>query len=374
MKKHNLTALIAAMSLSAALSSTAFAADGLSGSPTADLFSATSATAAVSDGYYEISLNQDSSKGLNIQFASKVIDEAHAVVDNLNEEPNEVFHIINRGNGLVSIHPKHAEDLCLNAQYGAHCTEGTRLQLHNYEAGDEASLWELSKNNDGYLFKNKACGLVIDLNAPNGNDDYCYSVGNFFQVWSDTGLAFNQRFNLVPVGSSGSSVSSDQTSAITDRLNSMISGAYGSGTYQAGTRYRGTYASEQCKGFAKQVHKLLFGYNIGSTKSKPNNDQLNISSGNTALVGRLTGLSGQSDSKVSELFSQARPGDFVQLRRSHGGSHSAIFLSSDGNSVTLYECNVDGNNGIRTKTYSCASFRSSNSAVSIYTAKDYRLH
>lgn len=64
----------------------------------------------------------------------------------------------------------------------------------------------------------------------------------------------------------------------------------------------------------------------------------------------------------------------IQLRRSHGGSHSMIYLSSNANGVTVYECNVDGRNGIQTKTYSWSSFRSSNAAVSVYTAKDYRLH
>ena len=51
-----------------------------------------------------------------------------------------------------------------------------------------------------------------------------------------------------------------------------------------------------------------------------------------------------------------------------------IFLSSDANGVTVYECNVDGRNGIQTATYSWKKFCSSNAAVSVYTAKDYRLH
>ena len=51
-----------------------------------------------------------------------------------------------------------------------------------------------------------------------------------------------------------------------------------------------------------------------------------------------------------------------------------IFLSSNSNGVTVYECNVDGKNGIRTATISWSQFRSSNTAVSIYTARDYRLH
>ena len=122
----------------------------------------------------------------------------------------------------------------------------------------------------------------------------------------------------------------------------------------------GAFANEQCKGFAKKVHMILFGYNIGSTKSKLSNYQISISSGNTALVG--------------SLFSKARAGDFIQVRHSHGGSHSMIFLSSDTNGVTVHECNVDNRNGIQIATYSHEQFCRTNAAVSVYTAKDYRLH
>lgn len=175
-------------------------------------------------------------------------------------------------------------------------------------------------------------------------------------------------------GTASQSTASSAEQQIYDRLKAMANGSYGNGVYKTGTRYTGAFANEQCKGFAKKVHMILFGYNIGSTKSKPNNYQISISSGNTSLVGSLTGLSSGSTGKVSNLFSKARAGDFIQVRRSHGGSHSMIFLSSDANGVTVYECNVDGRNGIQTATYSWKKFCTSNAAVSVYTAKDYRLH
>ena len=51
-----------------------------------------------------------------------------------------------------------------------------------------------------------------------------------------------------------------------------------------------------------------------------------------------------------------------------------IFLSSDSKGVTVYESNVDGNNGIQIATYGWDEFRSDNSKVSVYTALDYTLH
>ena len=161
---------------------------------------------------------------------------------------------------------------------------------------------------------------------------------------------------------------------ITARLADMQNGTFANGTYQVGTVYTGPYANEQCKGFAKSVYEKLFGYNIGSTRSKPYNFQIGISSSKTSLVGSIDGLSGAGNDSVRSLFDQARPGDFIQLRRDHGGSHSAIYLSSDANGVTVYECNVDEKNGIRTKTYSYSKFCEDNAAVSVYTPIEYYLH
>lgn len=193
------------------------------------------------------------------------------------------------------------------------------------------------------------------------------------QVNSTTGY-LSMQYLSTSIPSSGSSAQSSAEQQIYDRLKAMANGSYGNGVYKTGTRYTGAFANEQCKGFAKKVHMILFGYNIGSTKSKPNNYQISISSSNTSLVGSLTGLSSDSAGKVSSLFSKARAGDFIQVRRSHGGSHSMIFLSSDVNGVTVYECNVDNRNGIQVATYSYDKFCSSNSGVSVYTPRDFRLH
>lgn len=315
----------------------------------------------IADGNYQIGLYNDKTKGFNIGFASTQIDKASLIVDHLdNLEAHEIFTVINR-NGYVTIHPTHAPNLCLNSLLGASCRKGSNITLHNFEEGDMASYWLPIKNSDGSItLKNAASGYVIDLS---GND---YSIGNHFINYPITGNKSNQAFWFIPV--------SNPQSQILTRLNQMIDGSYGNGAYKAGTVYTGQYSSEQCKGFAKKVHMILFGYNIGSTKKSPYNYQISINSSTTSLVGSLTNLSSKSDSTIRNLFSAARPGDFIQVRRGHGGSHSMIFLSSNASGVTVYECNVDGKNGIRTATISWSQLRSSNTAVSVYTAKDYRLH
>ena len=299
----------------------------------------------------------DANKCGNIQFARK--NGGLLVVDTFNYELNEGFNFIDRGNNLVSIHPLHATDYALSC---GNPMPGQQVSLKKYTGSGE-DLWEVYQFSNGtYAFRNYKTKLFLD--------DYCCNTADGTKIicHSYNGCSA-QQFTLKDFASSTSTQTQIQA-----RLNQMIDGSYGNGVYKAGTIYKGPYSSEQCKGFAKQVHMLLFGYNIGSTKSKPYNYEINFNSGNTALVGSLTNLSGKSNSTVCNLFSAARPGDFIQVRRSHGGSHSMIFLSSNSNGVTVYECNVDGKNGIRTATISWSQFRSSNTAVSIYTARDYRLH
>jgi len=196
-----------------------------------------------------------------------------------------------------------------------------------------------------------------------------YSIGN--QQYK---AAFISRADYSKLVSGGASTSAATTSAedqVLARLNAMMDGSYGSGVYQLNKKYTGPLANEQCKGFAKQVHMILMGYNIGSTKT--NKYQININTANTLLVGSTTSLTNQN---LESLFDRAKPGDFIQVRRSHGGPHSMIFLYSDtySDTVTVFECNSDGKMTTQKNTYSWNTFRAKNSAVSIYTAKNYYLH
>lgn len=153
------------------------------------------------------------------------------------------------------------------------------------------------------------------------------------------------------------------------KLDGMIDGSLYDGVYKVGTKYTGPNASEQCKGFARTVHNKLFGYDIGSTQSKPNNYKINISTKNTKLIGSVTSKSENSDFK--KLFLQGRAGDFVQMRRSHTGSHSAILYSANSDGVVFYEANLDGANGIVKKSYTWSQLNEKNEAMSLYTAKNY---
>ncbi|MGM9594361.1 MAG: hypothetical protein ACI3U8_08395 [Candidatus Onthomonas sp.] len=160
--------------------------------------------------------------------------------------------------------------------------------------------------------------------------------------------------------------------AVQARLDKIANGTlkYNSDTVlQVGKTFVGYRENEQCKGYAKDVFELCFGITPGSTQAKPNNHLLNSTSGMTK-VGSVTSM---TNSNVKALFSKARPGDFVQIRRSHGGSHSAIVYSVSSDGVTFLEANLDGKNTIYKKTYTWSSLCSSNAKMSVYTATNYKL-
>lgn len=161
------------------------------------------------------------------------------------------------------------------------------------------------------------------------------------------------------------------------RLDEIINGSRtidSQTTMKVGEKFTGTKANEQCKGYAKNVFKICFGIDIGSTQG--NKYALNIDS-KTKLV---DSRSMSSDSAARDLFAQARPGDFVQMRREKGTPHSAIVYevkdtNGDGviDAVTFLEANIDNNNGIALKSYSWADLCKKNAVMSLYTASNYTL-
>lgn len=299
-----------------------------------------------------------------------------------------LFRFADHGNGSYLIQNK-IDGRVLDLD-NALCFNGSIVHLWSLHAGLSAR-WKLVPVSSSPVFTTTTMYVntsSLNLNvrsAPSTSSSIIGKLGRGTQVtvlessgdWKK--VQSNSLTGWCSAAYLSSQAPSDDTLTVSEqqiynRLQQMIGGTYASGTYQVNTTYRGPYYSEQCKGFAKSVFQTLFGYNIGSTRAKPNNYLLSINTSKTKLVGSLTSLSSQSDTALKNLLTQAHPGDFLQVRRSHGGSHSMIVLSTSSTGVTVYECNVDGANGIRTATYTWAFFRSTNAAVGLYTAIDYRLH
>lgn len=134
-----------------------------------------------------------------------------------------------------------------------------------------------------------------------------------------------------------------------------------------GRTFVGTRSNEQCKGYARNVFYLCFGINVGSTKD--NNYELNSVAG-VSHVGTVTDMTEQN---VRSLFSNARSGDFVQMKRTHGGPHSMIIYYVNNDGIGVFEANVDRKNTISGNYYTWEALCEKNAAMSVYTATDYTL-
>lgn len=213
----------------------------------------------------------------------------------------------------------------------------------------------------GYISKGDKVWL---LTTSGGYTQVLYPISKGYKIaWVKTNDLNNTSQN-----NKTDSNSNTTSNNYKEALDKMMNGTSYNGAYKLNTKYKGEYASEQCKGFAKSIHKKLFGYNIGSTKNKPNNHLINYNSKNSKLVGSIKSMSTTSAKK---LFTKAKAGDFVQMRRKHGGSHSAIVYATSSTGITFYEANIDGKNGIVKKTYTWKNLCSSNAAMALYSAKNY---
>ena len=164
------------------------------------------------------------------------------------------------------------------------------------------------------------------------------------------------------------------TSAVQDRLDAIGNGSlrYNNTTVmKIGSKFTGTRSGEQCKGYAKNVFYMCFGITPGSTQ--PRNKSLNYLIYDTKGMTKLGSVTKMNESAICNLFATARPGDFVQIRRCHGGSHSAIVYSVSSTGVTFLEANLDGKNTVYLRSYTWSQLCQQNAAMSVYTTTNYKL-
>lgn len=219
-----------------------------------------------------------------------------------------------------------------------------------------------------FTAKNKVTTLKYKNGATTGyyeSGDKVYNIpGTNYNIMY-TAKSSKRAYKLGYMEPVDNTIKPSTTNEYTKKMDKMISGSSYNGAYKVSTKYTGEYYKEQCKGFARSVHKKLFGYVISSTQG---NNYLLYSNNNTKLVGSITSMKSGS---VKSLFTKARPGDVVQMKRTHGGPHTAIVYSTNSNGITFYEANLDGQNTIYKKTYTWTDLCNKNAAMSLYTAKNY---
>ncbi len=223
---------------------------------------------------------------------------------------------------------------------------------------------------------------VVVLGIRSGYTQIRYPVsGGFKFAWARTsdvnaGKAASAASSAKPTTTPkpmATTATGSSSTAVRQRLDQIANGSlrYNSSTnMRLNTKFTGTRSGEQCKGFAKNVFYLCFKVTPGSTQGKPYNYLLN-STGGMTRVGYYSNI---TSSQAKSLFSKARPGDFVQMRRrSKGGSHSAIVYSVSSGGITFFEANTDNCNTVKKQYYTWAQLSSRNVGMSLYTASSYNL-
>lgn len=283
---------------------------------------------------------------------------------------NQIYQLVDTGNGWQIISRQSGKIVEVRDSSHDDFAQVAQWDMHSLDCGR----WDIVRNNDGTVsFRNRESGKY--LNVQGGGD-----AGNGTKIiqYYDDGTAA-MRFYLETAdkdeanNSSGGAEFGNTASAVQSRLDDIASGKvkYNSNTVlQEGKTFTGTRDNEQCKGYAKNVFSLCFGTVPGSTRDYPNNYLLSSTDG-MALTGSVTKM---TTGNISNLFKQGKPGDFVQMRRTHGGSHSAILYDVSNDGVTFMEANTDGKNTISRKTYTWDQLCSKNAAMSVYTATNYVLH
>lgn len=114
----------------------------------------------------------------------------------------------------------------------------------------------------------------------------------------------------------------------------------------------------QCKAFASYIFNQLYGVGYigsGSTRDYIDNWRLRGLAKGVYQVDEVTETRNATEAKEAfrNLFTQAKPGDFIQIKRGHDGAHSAIFVgwTNDGK-IQWLDANADDKNGVKLQTYS----------------------
>ncbi len=138
-----------------------------------------------------------------------------------------------------------------------------------------------------------------------------------------------------------------------------------------GSRWTSNYYGIQCKGFANLMFKELFGITyIGPYDA----EKYYIPSPSGATeVGKLN-FNQMSKNSAAQILQKGMPGDFIQVRRrGKSWGHSMILVNSDSNGIIVFDCNSDGNCGVKKYYITYDNFYSKNSAMSLYHAKNYEV-
>ena len=332
------------------------------------------------DGWYRIATAYNNNLGLDIGGA-RTDSTANVQLWSYTGAPQQKFYLQARGNGYYSIKSGNC-DMYVDVAGGI-SENGTNVWQYSYN-GTGTQLWKFLDAGDGTMWIESKVkpDLVIDARTSQAGN------GGNVQVWARQNVAWH-KWKLIEVpkpvlsNSAVSSSSSALESQVSKRLENII------GEWR-GKRFSGAFhGAIECKGFASMVFDRLF--NVGYIGSGQVYDA-SKNAGTNYIVDNLSNKVRQVGSSIFDpsiqtlenLLNQARPGDFLQVKRrnpsqsgTHKGQyapHSMIVVSVNKNArnITVFDANSDGNNTVKSYTLNYETFKNKNIGVSLYTPKEYK--
>lgn len=316
-------------------------------------FAATYYVVHVPEGDYYLCASSNQNYAISVMGSSTAQGTYLHLWQQINGNPDQIVHVKHISGDWYKLEMKNTS-LCINVP-GGNNANGQQLWTWPWDGTDSCLVRFLSAGDGSYIIQNKM-GRCIDL------DNNLVFNGSRLHLWDLHGGA-SERWFLKPVTDTATQ------STAKAKLDQIMNGSLSidSKTVMALNRtFTGTRSSEQCKGYARNVFLLLWNVNPGSTQSSPYNYRLYSQAG----MREVASTANLTSDRARNLFSQGNDliGSFVQMRRSHGGSHSAIVYEVSNYGVTFLEANTDGRNTIRKNTYTWAQLATKNAAMSVYMA------
>lgn len=261
-----------------------------------------------------------------------------------NQMPAQIFTIRRVGNGWYKIIHKDSGNV-MNVQ-GGNNGNGTRLWLYHYD-GTASCHWRFRDLGGGVYNIESQLPSNPFLEVQNGNP----FNGAVLQLW--------QQHNGNAAKWTLKKASPPPNNKLQELIQKWNGQKWDDGYSRSPYAEKRVLNSDaiQCKEFATYIFNILYdtgSVGSGSSSTNPTNWRLNNIPSTIYQVAEVSENrnAAQAKEQFKNLFAKAQQGDFIQIKRGHGGAHSAIFVGRTDNGIQWFDANADNNNGIKLQTYS----------------------
>ena len=281
------------------------------------------------------------------------------------------FRFLNAGNGWYCLQGNVPGQFVLTVDNGG-STAGTNVNIHQYNAG-VGQCWKLVRRNPATTVaaKEEVAQRYVDV----------YKDAALQSRYSGRWIGKGETYTVVQASGNAllvnykSSNGEDRQGWVNKNVREEIDVSNVQAHLEAlisewngriwDNRESNKYGI-QCKGFASYIFNQLFNTgHIGNTK---NIYQINIAPQAAKMGVREVAI--YNGGNIQDFINMAKPGDFLQMRRSNGGVHSAIFVKKENGKIFVFDANrPSGTNKINYQSYAYNKFANEYSKIGLYSCQ-----